>query len=168
MTTSPQSRRHRLTADVSEATSARVRQTAARFYGGGVGETINAALLVFEWAVAAKARGKRVIATDDEHLPASFEEPLIPGFDVDAPDWAWLVARPHRWRRQLWLKGRAITAGSLARTAHAEGWTPAETAEQFDLPVAAVEEALRYADFARELIAAEEGEDRLAATSLTR
>jgi len=156
-------KRQRLSADVSEATSVRVRQTAARFYGGAVGETINAALDVFGWVVEAKTRGKRVIATDDEHLPDQFEEPMIPALDVVQDGWQWLVPRDHPWRQQLWIKGRSMTAGSLAHTIALEGWTPVQAADQFHLPLDAVLEAIRYASQASELIAAEEAEDRLAA-----
>ena len=71
--------------------------------------------------------------------------------------------RDHPWRRQLWIKGRNIAAGDLARTAAIEGWTADETAREFDLPVDAVLEAQRYAEIARDLIAAEEAEDRIVA-----
>jgi uncharacterized protein (DUF433 family) len=49
------------------------------------------------------------------------------------------------------------------RTASIEGWAPEETAHQFDLPLEAVIEALRYAEKARELIVAEEAENRIVA-----
>jgi len=49
------------------------------------------------------------------------------------------------------------------RTASIEGWAPEETAHQFDLPLEAVIEAVRYAGNARELIAAEEAENRIVA-----
>ncbi len=135
-------------------------------YGGATGEAVNAALDVFHWVIDARLRGKRVVATDNENLPASFEEPVIPGLDALREDWQWLVRRDHPWRRQLWIKGRSIPAGTLARTAEIEGWTPEETAEQFDLPVEAVFEAVRYADQTHALIVAEEAEDRLAAAAL--
>lgn len=159
-------KRHRLTADVSEATDARVRETARQFFGGGTGETVNAALSILDWAVRARTRGMRIVAIDDEHLPAAFEEPVIPGLGARADDWQWLVRRDHPWRRQLWLKGRNITAGSLARTAEIEGWTPEQAADQFDLPIESVLEAIRYAAQASDLINAEEAEDRLAAAGL--
>ena len=58
-------------------------------------------------------------------------------------------------------EGRNITAGELARTASIESWSPEQTAHRFDPPIEAVIEALRYAETARELIAAEEAEDRI-------
>jgi uncharacterized protein (DUF433 family) len=156
-------RRHRLSADVPEATEARVRETARVFYRGVVSEAVTTALDTFEWVVDARRRGKRVIATDDDALPDRFEEPVIAGLESLGRDWDWLVPRDHPWRRQLWIKGRNLTAGDLVRTAEVEGWTPERAAEEFDLPVEAVVEAIRYAETARDLIAAEEAENRLAA-----
>jgi hypothetical protein len=155
--------RHRLFADVPESTDAQVRQTARLFYRGVVSDAVTTALETFEWVVDARRRGKRVIATDADMLPAAFEEPVIAGLERLGGEWTWLVRRDHPWRRQLWIKGRSIAAGSLARTASIEGWSAVEAAQEFDLPLDAVLEAFRYAELAADLVAAEEAEDRLAA-----
>lgn len=104
-----------------------------------------------------------MIATDADMLPGTFEEPVIAGLERLGHEWTWLVSRDHPWRRQLWIMGRAIAAGDLARTAVIEGWTAEETAREFDLPVDAVLEAQRYAETARDLILAEEAENRIVA-----
>ena len=140
-----------------------VRLTARTFYRGVVSDAVTTALETFEWVVDARMRGKRVIATDADMLPGTFEEPVIAGLERLGHEWTWLVRRDHPWRRQLWIKGRAIAAGDLARTAAIEGWTADETAREFDLPVDAVLEAQRYAEIARDLIAAEQAEDRIVA-----
>ncbi len=134
----PTQHRHRLSADVPEATEARVRETARVFYRGVVSEAVTTALDTFEWVVDARRRGKRVIATDDDTLPERFEEPVIAGLESLGRDWQWLVRRDHPWRRQLWIKGRNLTAGDLVRTAAIEGWTLDRAAEEFALPVEAV------------------------------
>ena len=121
------------------------------------------ALDTFEWVVDARRRGKRVIATEPDALPAAYEEPVIAGLDALRDEWTWLVRRDHPWRRQLWVKGRNMTAGDLARTVAVEGWSPDRAAEELEVPVGAVLEALRYAEAAGELIAAEESENRIAA-----
>ena len=154
--------RHRLFADVPEATDVQVRETARAFYRGVVSDAVTTALETFEWVVDARRRGKRVIATDADMLPDTFEEPVIPGLERVGHEWTWLVRRDHLWRRQLWIKGRTIAAGDLARTAEINGWTAAETARQYDLPVDAVLEAQRYAEVSRDLILAEEAENRMA------
>jgi len=163
MSASPSRSRHRLFADVPEATEAQVRQTARTFYRGVVSDAVTTALETFQWVVDARMRGKRVIATDTDMLPGTYEEPLIPGLEGVGLQWTWLVARDHAWRRQLWIKCRNIAAGDLARTTTIEGWTAEEAAHEFDVPVAAVLEAQRYAEVARELIAAEEAENRIVA-----
>lgn len=84
-----------------------------------------------------------------------------------SPTWTWLVERDHPWRRQLWIKGRRMTAGDLARTVEIEGWPVERAADEYDLPVEAVEEAQRYLAANRDLVVAEEQENRLAAESST-
>jgi hypothetical protein len=163
MTTTPPKNRHRLFADVPEATDAQVRQTARTFYRGVVSDAVTTALETFEWVVDARRRGKRVIATDADMLPGTFEEPVIAGLERLGSEWTWLVRRDHPWRRQLWIKGRTIAAGDLARTAEINGWTAEETARQYELPVDAVLEAQRYAEITRDLILAEEAENRIVA-----
>lgn len=161
-------KRHRLSADVPEVTQARVRQTARLHYRGVVSDAVTVALETFQWVVAARQRGKRVIAADPDALPAGFEEPVIPGLETIGQEWTWLVRRDHPWRRQLWLKGRNLTAGDLARTASVEGWTAEEAARQFELPIDAVIEAVRYAETASDLIEAEAAENRIVAQRFER
>ena len=58
--------------------------------------------------------------------------------------------------RQLWIKGRHIRAEVLYRlTIGAEPRTPEEVAQDYDLPIAAVLEAIDYAMCNQELLAAE-------------
>jgi len=58
--------------------------------------------------------------------------------------------------RQLWVKGRHIRAEVLYRfTIGAEPRTPEEVARDYDLPVAAVHEAIDYARRNEALLAAE-------------
>ncbi len=57
-----------------------------------------------------------------------------------------LAPRPSSHYRQLWVKGRHIRAEVLYRlTVEAEPRTPAEVAQDYDLPVEAVHEAIDYA-----------------------
>src|SRR5436190_7128510 len=70
----------------------------------------------------------------------------------DLPDWQYLIARPHRWRRQLSIKGRNMTVGQLVRTVRANQYTPEQASQELDLPQAAIEEALDYYAKNRDLI----------------
>ncbi|MBN1874748.1 MAG: hypothetical protein JXA33_11000 [Anaerolineae bacterium] len=65
-------------------------------------------------------------------------------------DYYYLVARP--WRRQLYLKGRNMTVGQVVATMQANALSPEEAAEDMDLPVAQVREALAYYDLHRDLV----------------
>jgi len=158
-------RRPRLYVDVTEGVGARVKQTADRFFRGVTNDAVLAALSAFNWMLEQKRLGRRVISVDEDALPGRYSEPLLPGVDeaMGNEEWTWLVAQPHRWRRQLWIKGRRMTAGQLVGQMDASGWTLEETARQFDLPVDAVAEARRYTEANRELVEAEAVEEERAA-----
>jgi uncharacterized protein (DUF433 family) len=74
--------------------------------------------------------------------------------------WQYLIARPHRWRRQLSIKGRNMTVGQLVRTIGANRMTPEQASDRLDLPLAAVNEALAYYAENKGLIELEASEER--------
>jgi len=76
------------------------------------------------------------------------------------PPWRYLVARPHRWRRQLSIKGCNMTVGQLVSTVRANKLSPEEASEDLELPLEAIEEALAYYEENRELIQHEASEER--------
>lgn len=157
-------RRHRLAVDAPEHVIQSARRTADRFFRGSLSDTVAGALTTFQWLVRQRMAGRRVIAVPSDQLPYVFEEPMIPALEqAMASNWTWLVAREHPWRRQLWVKGRRLAAGDLARTLEIEGWDADRGAHEFDLPVEAVEEAQRYLEANRDLVLAEERENALAA-----
>ena len=68
----------------------------------------------------------------------------------------YLESRPHSHYQQLWVKGRHIRAEVLYRcTVGVEPRTPEEVARDYDLPVAAVHEAIDYAIRHQEVLEAE-------------
>lgn len=71
---------------------------------------------------------------------------------IDFEDYHYLVARPHPWRRQLYLKGRNMTVGQVVTTMQANALSPEEAAADMDLPLAQVREALVYYDLHRDLV----------------
>jgi uncharacterized protein (DUF433 family) len=75
-------------------------------------------------------------------------------------DWKYLVARPHPWRRQLWIKDRNLTVGQLVSTVRANRLSPEQASKDLGLPLEAVLEALAYYDANRDLIQAEAAEER--------
>jgi uncharacterized protein (DUF433 family) len=71
----------------------------------------------------------------------------------------YLEARPHRWRKQLWIKGRHMTVWHLIGMMRAGGYTKEQVAANYDLPLEAVEEAMEYYRENRALIEAEVEEE---------
>ena len=78
----------------------------------------------------------------------------------ELPRWQYLIARPHRWRRQLSIKGRNMTVGQLVSTVRANRYRPEQASEELELPLAAIYEALLYYAEHRDLIEMEAGEER--------
>jgi uncharacterized protein (DUF433 family) len=72
----------------------------------------------------------------------------------------YLIARPHRWRRQLRIKGRNMTVGHLVSTARANRYTPEQASQELDPPLAAIYEALAYYPEQRDLIEMEASEEK--------
>jgi hypothetical protein len=67
----------------------------------------------------------------------------------------YLEPRPDSKRNQYYIKGRNITAGQLVRHILANDYTPAQAADNFELPLEAVEEAIEYYKENEDMIAAE-------------
>ena len=74
--------------------------------------------------------------------------------------WQFLIARPHRWRRQLCIKGRNMTVGQLVSTIRANRMSPEQASESLDLPLALIGEAMTYYAENHGLIELEASEER--------
>jgi uncharacterized protein (DUF433 family) len=70
-----------------------------------------------------------------------------------------LEVRPDSWRKQLYLKERNMTVWHVVGRVQAHGYSSAEAAEQFDLPLAAVLEAVNYYQRNKDLVDAETAEE---------
>lgn len=70
-----------------------------------------------------------------------------------------LEARPEAWRKQLYLKERNMTVWHVVGRMQAHGYSSAQAAEQFDLPLAAVLEAVDYYQSNKDLVDAETAEE---------
>ena len=75
--------------------------------------------------------------------------------------WQYLVRRRHTWRMQLYLKGVNMTAWQLVRSMKASGFNEQQAAEDYDLPVEAVREAVAYVEKDRALLDTETEIERL-------
>jgi hypothetical protein len=73
----------------------------------------------------------------------------------------YLVARPDKWKKQLYIKGRGcLTARHIVGTMMSNNLTPEQTAERYRLPVEAVLESLEYYQENKALVDAEVREER--------
>ncbi len=109
----------------------------------------------FLWIVNESLSGRRVVSLDAETL-AGIERYKELNLATVQPltfeRYRYLVARPHPWRRQLYLKGRNMTVGQLVATMKANHLSPEEAAQDLDLPLEQVREALTYYDLHRDLV----------------
>jgi uncharacterized protein (DUF433 family) len=78
----------------------------------------------------------------------------------DAEDYQYLERRDHPWRKQLYIKGRNMTVAHLVYWMRANKMSPQEVAEDTDLPLAQVEEALLYYQRHRDIVEADNAEER--------
>lgn len=75
-------------------------------------------------------------------------------------NWEFLVARPHPWRKQLYIKGRKLSAFTVWQDMRSNGMTPEQAAENWDLPLGAVHEAIKYCEIYQDLLRLEAEEEK--------
>ncbi len=74
--------------------------------------------------------------------------------------WQYLEKRPHPWRQQLYFKGRRLKAFDVWMDMMVNEETPEEAADNWDLPLAAVLEAIEYCQTHQELLRREASSER--------
>ena len=79
--------------------------------------------------------------------------------------WRYLLEREHPWRRQMSIKGKRLLAATVWRDMVANGQTPAQAAEEWDIPVDAVYEAFTWCEANRALLDMEAKEEARRVTS---
>ena len=75
-------------------------------------------------------------------------------------NWQYLVARPHAWRKQLYIKGRKLLASTICRDMTGNQMSAEQAAENWDLPLSAIYEAMDYYENHQELLKLEADEER--------
>src|SRR5438270_4154916 len=94
--------------------------------------------------LAAEVReGKKVYLADSQGRETRV---LLPDFEHDRCGWTYLTARPDGRRRQFFVKGRRLTAANVWLDMLTNERTVEETAENWDLPIPAIEEIIRYCE----------------------
>ncbi|MGD1854621.1 MAG: hypothetical protein ACFB2W_10245 [Leptolyngbyaceae cyanobacterium] len=74
--------------------------------------------------------------------------------------WQYLVSRPHPWRKQLYIKGRKLLASKIWQDLTVNHMTAEDAAENWDLPLSAINEAIQYSESHQDLIKLEADEER--------
>ncbi len=74
--------------------------------------------------------------------------------------WQYLEKRPHPWRQQLCFQGRRLKAFDVWSDMIVNEMTPEEAALNWDLPLAAVYEAIEYCETFQPLLKREAEEER--------
>jgi uncharacterized protein (DUF433 family) len=82
--------------------------------------------------------------------------------------WQYLEQRPHPWRQQLYIKGKRIKASVIYSDMVVNEMTPAEAADNWELPLSAIAEVIEYCSTHQPLLKreAQEGRRRLEATGV--
>lgn len=75
-------------------------------------------------------------------------------------NWQYLIARPHPWRKQLYIKGRKLLASTIWRDMTANQMSPEQAAENWDLSLSAIYEAIDYCQKHQEILKLEADEER--------
>lgn len=89
------------------------------------------------------------------------ERVLIPELERSTgSEWTYLVARPHPWRRQLYVKGRKLPAYTVWTDIVTNNMSIQETADNWDLPIAAIEEITKYCKENLDLLKIEADEEK--------
>ena len=73
--------------------------------------------------------------------------------------WQYLEKRPDSWRQQLYLKGRKLRAYTVWSELLVNGDTILEAADNWDLPLGAIEEVIRYCQTYQSLLPQEAEEE---------
>ena len=74
--------------------------------------------------------------------------------------WQYLVSRPHAWRKQLYVKGRKLLASTVWQDMVTNQLSPEQTAENWELPLPAIYEAVQYCESHQDLLKLEADEER--------
>ena len=72
--------------------------------------------------------------------------------EEDVPPWKHLVRQPESWRKQLYIRGRRLTARHVVGAMASSGRNTEEIARDFEIPIEAVHEAWAYYELNKDLI----------------
>lgn len=71
---------------------------------------------------------------------------------VEVDDWQYLAKRNHPWRKQLYVKGQKLLASTIWQDMIANEMSVEEAADNWNLPLDAIDEVVRYCESYRDLL----------------
>ncbi|ELR97821.1 hypothetical protein [Gloeocapsa sp. PCC 73106] len=86
----------------------------------------------------------------------NFVDSLLP--QGSQTQWQYLEERPHSWRKQLYLKGKRIKASVIYSDLIVNQMSLEEAADNWELPLAAIDEVIEYCQTHQELLKQEANE----------
>jgi hypothetical protein len=105
--------------------------------------------------------GKRICFIDHRR-GGNITEVLLPELEkAHRTSWLYLVERSHSWKKQLFIKGRKLTAAQVWLEMQTNRMSPSDAAENWDLPLEAINEIVSYCQQNQALLHAEAEEERL-------
>ena len=104
--------------------------------------------------------GRRIYTADRQGRESRL---LLPDLEHGrTASWKYLTPRRHSWKRQLYVKGRRVTAANVSYDMQANSMTVEQAAENWELPIEAVHEIESYCATHQDLIDMEAEEERRA------
>lgn len=104
-----------------------------------------------------KAKVAELSADKQLELAGEIIKSLRSSNQVD--EWQFLGSRPHEWRKQLYIKGSRLPAAVVWDDMTVNERTVEEAADDWDLPIEAVQEAIRYCEINKALLKFEADEE---------
>ena len=71
---------------------------------------------------------------------------------VEIDDWQYLAKRNHPWRKQLYVKGQKLLASTIWQDMIANEMSVEEAADNWNLPLDAIDEVVRFCESYRDLL----------------
>ena len=91
----------------------------------------------------------RVENEDTERVAATLQ---LAQSQVEVDGWQYLAKRNHPWRKQLYIKGQKLLASTVWQDMITNGMSVEEAADNWDLPLDAINEVIRYCESYRDLL----------------
>ena len=104
-----------------------------------------------------KEQAYKLSKSDRLDLIASLVQSLQNQVEID--DWQYLAKRNHPWRKQLYVKGQKLLASTIWQDMIANEMSVEEAADNWNLPLDAIDEVIRYCESHQDLLKLEADEE---------